>query len=1042
MTVDALRQSLNEDIVSLGRAMLEQDGPALLAQPGFVLDSMVEIASRAAQQGEDELARALCRRYRELGGTPAIQIFEAFLELPQISPSAEATEAALARLRERLETLEADPPQTRTPLLAYPNMAHFRLSYIDVDARPYIESLSRILRAACPALAWTAPHCAPDAPPRDGPIRIGIDFDFPANHAMSVCFRDIVAAIGESQASVVLIAQKHAASVAEQFPDLDCLALPDHPQEAMERIAAQELDLLVYTEIGMRVSTYLRAHARLAPTQVVLGGHPMTTGLPTIDHFVTFDLVEAPDGEAHYTEHLLRLANTAEVMLPPVPDEVPDERALVRQALGVPDGMRLYYAPHYIIKMQPQADALLRRVLEADPDGVLLLYGSGTDNQLLALETRLAETMGPAAGRIFFQPGHLPTDDFYRVLRSVDAVLDIRPFGLGSTAYYAANVGTPIITWPGRFLRGRVAQGVLTACGLGGFVATDADDYVEKAVSVARTPAMANILRRTLRTGFQRALPVFHDAAMAIVPAVLRLAQDARRGEPDKRTAYLETRELADTILAHDDIPADHLLTLACECMAQTLYGRAAQALDRYAALAGPTAWDLPRTLLTVPMVPTSREALEAGVTRCLEGLAALEAGPAQDVSDPVTLFRSMPHFLLAYTGRDVTDLHARIARLMQRWCPALAWTAPHCAAGAQRDPGPPRIGIHFNYPPAHVVDFGFRAMLAGLAEAGVQAVVFSHEHARSLRGLPAGIEVVELTGGLDDWREAIAARRLDVLLYTEIGMQVAPYLLGFARLAPVQAVFANHPVTTGLPQIDQFISFADLEPEDADAHYTESLVRLPRMLSLTLPAVSDRGRVREMFGLPEDAHLYYFAHNAHKVHPDIDPLLCRILEADPKGLLVMAPLGGEDELVALRDRLAAAIGGAERIVWHPHLPADAFHTMLQSVDVLLDLPHFATGTTAFHAARAGCPVVTLPGRFARGRTALALYRTLGILDTVVADEDAYVAKALELAAEPTGNAALRQRIRAAYDAFTAQPVDGALGHHLLDTARRVASGG
>lgn len=1040
MSVDALRRSLNDDVVALGQAWLERDGAELLGLPGFSLENLIEIASRAAQQGEDDLARALCRRFRDLGGDPAIALFEAFLELPQISPSAAATTAALDRLGQRLAELEAAPPRTSTPLLAYPNMAHFRLSYIDVDARPYIEALARILRAACPALAWVAPHCEPGAQVRGGPLRIGVDFDFPADHAMSVCFRDIIAAIAESEAEVVLIAQKHAASVAAQFPDVPCIALPEHPQEAMQRIAALELDLLVYTEIGMRVATYIRAHARLARKQLVLGGHPMTTGLPTIDGFISFDYVEPADGEAHYTEPLIRLPATAEVMLPPVPEEVPDERALVRQALGVPDGMRLYYAPHYIIKMQPEADALLRRVLEADPDGVLLLYGSGTERQLMALETRLAETMGEAAHRVFFQPGHLPTDDFYRVLRSVDAVLDIRPFGLGSTAYYAAHVGTPIVTWPGRFLRGRVAQGVLRACGLEGFVATDADDYVAKAVMVATDRSFASVLRRTLRTGFLRALPTLHQAAMAVVPEVLKMARTARGGPASPREAYLETRGLAERILARPDVPAEYLPALANECLAYGLNAHAARVLDRHAFATGPGPWDLHRALLAVPQVPASRQALDDGIVRCLDGLAALEAGPPYRIDDPVMFFHGMPHFTLGYAGIDVTEINARIGRLLLRWCPDLDWTAPHC--GAAREPGPPRIGLHFNYDPGHVMSLSFKAMLAGLAEAGVRPVVFSHGHAPSLRALPYAIDVVELTGGLEDWRQAIAAHRLDVLLYSEIGMQVSSYLLGFARLARVQAVLSNHPVTTGLPRIDQFVSFDDLEPADAAEHYSETLVRLPRLLSLPLPAPVQGGGERARFGLPEDAHLYYFPHNAHKVHPDVDPLLQRIFAADPKGVLVMAMLGGEHCLTALRDRLAGVLGGRERILWHPMMPPEALSVMLQSVDVLLDLPHFGAGITAFHAAQAGCPVVTRPGRFARGRTAYALYRTLGILETVAEDDDAYVAKALALAADAQGNGGLRQRIRDAYAAFSAAPVDGALGRHLLETAQAVAAAG
>jgi len=52
------------------------------------------------------------------------------------------------------------------------------------------------------------------------------------------------------------------------------------------------------------------------------------------------------------------------------------------------------------------------------------------------------------------------------------------------------------------------------------------------------------------------------------------------------------------------------------------------------------------------------------------------------------------------------------------------------------------------------------------------------------------------------------------VLLYSEIGMDgVAAQLL---RLAPVQCNNWGHPVTSGFPSLDYFLSSALMEPEDA----------------------------------------------------------------------------------------------------------------------------------------------------------------------------------------------------------------------------------
>ena len=89
---------------------------------------------------------------------------------------------------------------------------------------------------------------------------------------------------------------------------------------------------------------------------------------------------------------------------------------------------------------------------------------------------------------------------------------------------------------------------------------------------------------------------------------------------------------------------------------------------------------------------------------------------------------------------------------------------------------------------------------------------------------------VVTLSTQLAVARTQIAEQALDVLFYTDIGMDSLTYYLAHARLAAVQCVTWGHPLTTGIPTIDYFISSQDLEPAGAESHYTETLVRLPHL--------------------------------------------------------------------------------------------------------------------------------------------------------------------------------------------------------------------
>jgi predicted O-linked N-acetylglucosamine transferase (SPINDLY family) len=93
-----------------------------------------------------------------------------------------------------------------------------------------------------------------------------------------------------------------------------------------ERVRADELDVLVYPEVGMSSMTYVLAALRLAPVQCAGWGHPVTTGSAAIDHYFTCGEMEPPDGAAHYTESLVKLPGSASSTRCPSPPSPRPER--------------------------------------------------------------------------------------------------------------------------------------------------------------------------------------------------------------------------------------------------------------------------------------------------------------------------------------------------------------------------------------------------------------------------------------------------------------------------------------------------------------------------------------------------------------------------------------------------------------------------------------------------------------------------------------------------------------------------------------------
>ena len=272
--------------------------------------------------------------------------------------------------------------------------------------------------------------------------------------------------------------------------------------------------------------------------------------------------------------------------------------------------------------------------------------------------------------------------------------------------------------------------------------------------------------------------------------------------------------------------------------------------------------------------------------------------------------------------------------------------------------------------------------------------------------------------GGLREIAKAILADDLDVLVHPEVGMASVSYPLAAMRLAPVQAAGWGHPVTTGSDTIDYYFTCAEMEPPDGAAHYVESLVRLPGLgVSYSMPAPPPPGTRAEV-GLPGDRHIYLCAQSLFKVHPEMDELLAGIAAADDRAVLLFfqAPARRVTEAFAARIQQALARRGVPprgQVKFLPRMEGSYFRRVLALADVVLDTPRWSGGNTSIDAFAAGVPVVTLPGRFMRGRQTLGMLRLMGLEQLVAPDADEYVRIALEIARHPARNAALREAIAA-----------------------------
>jgi predicted O-linked N-acetylglucosamine transferase (SPINDLY family) len=257
----------------------------------------------------------------------------------------------------------------------------------------------------------------------------------------------------------------------------------------------------------------------------------------------------------------------------------------------------------------------------------------------------------------------------------------------------------------------------------------------------------------------------------------------------------------------------------------------------------------------------------------------------------------------------------------------------------------------------------------------------------------------------LKHWLTEIAEARPDVILYPEVGMDPNACTLAALRLAPLQIAGWGHPITTGLPTIDWFLSAELLESPEAEQHYREKLVRLPGTgVHTEFPAPR-----KEHWSGPErrkDVVRFALCQQPVKFDPEDDILLARIAKAAGAAEFWLATPGNMPwTAVKLRARISAAFRaeGLDPEVYlraTPWLPRRQFLSFLDDMDIYLDCPAFSGYTTAWQALHCGLPIITLEGPYLRQRLAAGLLRQVGATDGIAVSREQYVAAAVGWANE------------------------------------------
>lgn len=374
--------------------------------------------------------------------------------------------------------------------------------------------------------------------------------------------------------------------------------------------------------------------------------------------------------------------------------------------------------------------------------------------------------------------------------------------------------------------------------------------------------------------------------------------------------------------------------------------------------------------------------------------------------------------FYLAY----VDDNHAPVLRrygalctdLMSTWAKRVKVPAPQ----PRRDGGKLRIGIVSGHVQGHSVWHALvRGWVQHLDRERFELHLFHTGSVQDAETQWARKKAEHLHMGHGDWTawaKAVSDARLDVVVYPEIGMDATTLRLASLRLARVQLASWGHPLTSGLPTLDGYVSAEAFEPADAQQHYSEKLHVLPRLGCSylpygTRPLSPDLGQ----WGIAAGDKVLVAPGVAFKYGPGEDALWAQIARRCAPCKIVFFR-GNDDHAARLEQRLRRAFAAAgvdfdAHVRFLPWQSQAGFFGLLQRADVFLDTVGFSGFNTAMQAVECGTPIVAWEGRFMRGRFASSILRAMQMDEWVADTHEAYADKVARLCAD----ADLRKKVRA-----------------------------
>ena len=455
----------------------------------------------------------------------------------------------------------------------------FYIAYHGLNNKQLNQKLARTYLHLAPSLAYTSPHLrAGQLLDYDGRRKIRVAFlsAFLTYHPVGRTLQGYIEHLPRDKFEVIVLFPTLQPNVdndplllnMQQWADKFIRLPVERTAQSREIVETVKPDVLIYGDLGMEPSSFFLAFSRLAPIQALTFGHPDTSGIDTIDYFISHaDMDEQTAGSEQYSERLVALPGVGywHQSTPPATPMRREEVGLADHQLNLPrpansppgadHAWTMYLVTKSVQFYSPDFMDALAHILHRHPSSFVALVhdigkqsrGFDVHNQcqetiLDGIESRLyalqhqtntsAAVSSPAvpsrdrsaiSGRVRFvdKGDH---DYFMSLLAMTDVLLQPMPLDGTTTTLEAASLATPTVLFAGHTIGGRMGHAIYTHMHVTDNIAHSKQQYIDIAVRLGRDRQFNAELREAVKVNRDRYRLFKDEQAIAVMAEWLERA--------------------------------------------------------------------------------------------------------------------------------------------------------------------------------------------------------------------------------------------------------------------------------------------------------------------------------------------------------------------------------------------------------------------------------------------------------------------------------------------------------------------------------------